>query len=893
MIRNGNIIKPIILNFHYSKFAGYLLSFVCLYCISLESVAQQKVYGKVLERSTSMPLQGATITLVDTLNEDILAYTFSNELGEFEINSSLVANYTLNASFIGYKSVRRAALKGQELTIWMEEDETLLKEVVIKTMPIEELGDTLVYRLSEFRKEGDQVIADVLKRLPGVDVNEDGRILFEGKPINRFYINGLNLLDGKYSLASNHLPAEVVNNISVYKNHQPIQALRNLNFSESAGIDINLKDNVTFTGLLKLFASPKLNNGELEATPMVFKKDFQMINVTNYNTVGNKITVTAIEKDLLTEAMSGKLSPDRQDLLESRLNSSLSISENRLPSSNNFSEGFSSLKKLPRAFQLKLNVYGLQSNDSLSLHNQINSFISEFETSKWNTYHKVGENLRRIETRLELNRNTEKSFLNAKISWLDSKSLSGNWEESILSQRTSELDQRFQRLRNSLHLVKPFGKVQSMELFSNLTISKNQQDLIFVPKETFIYKEWVDSERVTQNYNNPQFQSLQTVTHLVRKKDVTFSNRLTILNENQGLSSQSNLNQIGINDLHWKKRNAEYLSKVELKKLRTLIRFQIGFNRYNFEIRDRYNSIEISRKVNALEPLIYMKSNFNSKLNFSFDGSVTNDFGSIQDMYSTKIFANPSIVSQNPGLQNISRNISSSISLNYSDYINLFFLNTSFRRIRSTHQLMAGTMFESGEILRNYFLEKSNLSYNSYWQTSFHKRFSEIKSQVKINYTLGQQVYSQLINGIETEIDAGNNTMEIQLNNELISNLTVDYSFKMSLSKSKPDYSEATLESQSIRNTLSLNYKVFKRLNVAGTGFYELIKFNENMNSYLFCDFKANYSYKPNLNFNLICSNIFNSNQIVTYYLNQSYQSVQFLNVRPAQLIIGLTYQFE
>ena len=78
-----------------------------------------------------------------------------------------------------------------------------VSEITVKAKPIKIKGDTIQYLLTTYKKEGDRTLADVLARVPGFDVNkENGEIQYEGKSISNFYIEGMDLMGGKYGLAT-------------------------------------------------------------------------------------------------------------------------------------------------------------------------------------------------------------------------------------------------------------------------------------------------------------------------------------------------------------------------------------------------------------------------------------------------------------------------------------------------------------------------------------------------------------------------------------------------------------------------------------------------------------------------------------------------------------------
>ena len=118
----------------------------------------------------------------------------------------------------------------------------VINEVVIKAPKIRGQGDTVTYFVNQFSSDRDKTIGDVLRKMPGINVDTKGKITYNGKEINKFYIEGQDLLEGKYGIATNGIPQQEVGTVEVYEDHQPIKALEGLFFSDQAAINIKLKE---------------------------------------------------------------------------------------------------------------------------------------------------------------------------------------------------------------------------------------------------------------------------------------------------------------------------------------------------------------------------------------------------------------------------------------------------------------------------------------------------------------------------------------------------------------------------------------------------------------------------------------------------------------------------
>lgn len=274
----------------YKRVANWLLSLV-LACLAISvSTAQTTISGQLLTEQKE-PLPGALVELQSPTNPELTAVTTTDEVGRFSLpvrwpGDSLV----LSARALGFsEQVRRLTNRSQSVRLALAVSLTPLKEVTIKAPPIRREGDTLSYRVSAFTEPKDRVIADVLRKLPGIEVEADGRILYEGRPIQKFYINGADLLENRYNLASNNLPADAVRDVQVLKRHQPVKALQGVQATEQASLNLELKKKVTATGQARLGAggTPALWNANV--SPMLFTPRQQLLDSYQTNNTGQDV----------------------------------------------------------------------------------------------------------------------------------------------------------------------------------------------------------------------------------------------------------------------------------------------------------------------------------------------------------------------------------------------------------------------------------------------------------------------------------------------------------------------------------------------------------------------------------------------------------------------------
>lgn len=216
-------------------------TFFLLLIIHLSLFAQTYT-GKVKDKNGE-PLTGASV-VVSTEGKSTIAYCITSDKGEYKLvipEEKNPASVTVN--YMGYqkKAMPFSDLK-DGMTITLTEGSFKLKEVKVKAERIQSTGDTLTYSVSGFKQGQDRSIADVIAKMPGLEVKADGKIEYQGKPINKFYIEGLDLMGSQYGVANQNISADKVQSVQVLENHQSVKSLRGVSFSEQAALNLVLKD---------------------------------------------------------------------------------------------------------------------------------------------------------------------------------------------------------------------------------------------------------------------------------------------------------------------------------------------------------------------------------------------------------------------------------------------------------------------------------------------------------------------------------------------------------------------------------------------------------------------------------------------------------------------------
>ncbi|MDE6768113.1 MAG: TonB-dependent receptor, partial [Muribaculaceae bacterium] len=277
-----------------------IIYLLCL-CASANAVAQINVVGKVIEKESDRPLAGASVIIKDT-DGKIRKYSTSKADGSFNISIPDIENCRLEVAMMSFtkQSIPLDSIIFP-LTIYMEPGSTILKEVTVRADKIREQGDTITYNVSSFAQQQDRSIGDVLQRMPGINVEKSGKIQYQGEDINKFYIEGSDLLGGKYGIATNGISHEDVGSVEVMENHQPMQVLSGISFSDKAAINLKLKNKAKATWTFHGDAGggyswqPEGGVWDGEIFAMAVMPGFQNITTFKTNNIGEDLSQQATD----------------------------------------------------------------------------------------------------------------------------------------------------------------------------------------------------------------------------------------------------------------------------------------------------------------------------------------------------------------------------------------------------------------------------------------------------------------------------------------------------------------------------------------------------------------------------------------------------------------------
>ncbi len=207
--------------------------------------AQVKLTG-VVKDSIGTPLEMANVIAINKETKKMASYGFTDAKGRYKLNLKKNTTYNVKISYVGMKAAD-LTISTKEVDIVknvnLQYDNALDEINIVSKMPVTIKGDTIIYNADSFKNGSERKLEDVLKKIPGVEINDDGEIEIEGKKVEKVMVEGKDFFDGDSKLATKNIPSNAVDKIQVLKNYGDVNQLRGVqNNEDRIALNIKLKE---------------------------------------------------------------------------------------------------------------------------------------------------------------------------------------------------------------------------------------------------------------------------------------------------------------------------------------------------------------------------------------------------------------------------------------------------------------------------------------------------------------------------------------------------------------------------------------------------------------------------------------------------------------------------
>lgn len=268
---------------------------IILLFINLKVSAQTEIKGVVFSGSERL-VANANIILLDSQN-NIITFVFSNKDGSFVLNSPKTGDFKLKISALNFHPrildisiVSKNKPIDLGIITLVQLKETEIKEVVIsRKIPIRVKKDTIEYSVKNFSNGTEQNVEELLKKLPGIKIDADGKIEYGDKEVDRVMIENDDLFERGYQTLTQNMPSQPLKSVQVLKHYSKNKLLKGVENSESIALNLTLNDDAKgqwFGSILLASTSYKedLRQGKLNLMNFSKKKKFYLL--LNANNLG-------------------------------------------------------------------------------------------------------------------------------------------------------------------------------------------------------------------------------------------------------------------------------------------------------------------------------------------------------------------------------------------------------------------------------------------------------------------------------------------------------------------------------------------------------------------------------------------------------------------------------
>jgi hypothetical protein len=261
------------------------------------SFAQNIRFEGVISEAGKTPLEMANIMAVNTATKGMDAYAITNDKGKFVLNLKPNTTYAIKLTYIGMQNKEITVVTKEvniNQNISMEAGGIELNDVeIVREMPVSIKGDTIVYNADSFKTGTERKLEDVLKNLPGVQVNADGEVEVEGKKVTKLMVEGKDFFDGDTKLGVKNIPADAIDKIQVLRNYNENSILKGVeNNQDNVAMNIKLKagkKNFWFGDMTAgggFDDNEKLNRYLVNPKAFYYSPKYSINLISNFNNIG-------------------------------------------------------------------------------------------------------------------------------------------------------------------------------------------------------------------------------------------------------------------------------------------------------------------------------------------------------------------------------------------------------------------------------------------------------------------------------------------------------------------------------------------------------------------------------------------------------------------------------
>ncbi|WP_316784848.1 TonB-dependent receptor [Pedobacter frigiditerrae] len=855
-----------------------LIITLCFFLFGFASAfAQKQIKGKVKD-TKGAPVVSANVNLKDK-EGNILSFTRTDDKGNFTLSfTEENKDLSIEATTIGYEKKIIAVTELNKIyDLVMKDSEINLKTVVVKNRPALSVnGDTLSYKTSDFADKQDRSIGDVLKKMPGIEVSEDGKVSYNGKGISALYIDGDNVLDDKYSIGTKSIPQGAVDKVQVIEKDQPIKMLRKNNMSDDVALNLVMKEEAKLKVMGDIRAglgTPDRFDGNANA--MLFKKKTKFIN----NLKGNNVGIDpGIDLTSFNPFNSGNDKPS--GFLSAGAAGVPTLPQKRTLFNKAGLANLNNLYKFSEELQVKANVaYLYDQRDQ-----QYSKFSETYLSGQTITYNELQQNAinpQKFQAKLNVLANADDHYFSNNL--VTNYSLN-NTASSIVTNgigANQALNQKNFEISNELSYRKKLKSENTFNFFSfisrttqpevlninpglNEAILNNNQPFAglnqYVKLPTWYTNNYTSfafvNNKFTQTYRvgfNVQHQELGSELYRVQNSGNT-----------ELVSSQMTNNLAWLKSKIYTDATYEYNSG----NFKASLGLPVSYNYINYE--DETKSLDKNLHRVFVNPSLSLKYQTGIENYVTANYSYNNSLGGIDDVYRGTILKNYRSLFANDAPITESKSQSVGAAFNFRKAMQMFFFNLNANYTTSTVNTISSYNL-SNNIQQRVVISLPNDMKSLAFAANASKYLFKLRSTVNVGASFNQATFEQLQNNELLPFTSQSLAYKAGIDSKINNFINWSYNATFAISTNKTTSASAIKNNnQQLRQQSSITATAFK--SVFMTLSAEHIFTHQTTQpdlKYLFADFNVRYRFiklKTDLEFGV--TNLANIKKFEANYLS-------------------------
>ncbi|MGV8963516.1 MAG: carboxypeptidase-like regulatory domain-containing protein [Candidatus Saccharimonadaceae bacterium] len=871
------------------------LSFLFLSFCFFQTFAQKEIKGRVLDNQHRKPVAAATVTLHPAGSESILNYTMTADDGTFTLKSNnMPDSVTVMVSAMTLERQFKTVVSDVTFIEFMvKEKTTKLNEVIVKAPKIRQRGDTLDYSVSSFLNETDRSIGDVLKRLPGIQVLPSGQILYQNKEISKFYVEGMDLLKGKYGLATNNIDATQVATVQVLENHQPIKVLKNMELPESAAINLKLKQSALGAFFLTAQVGAGLPDMLLsnELVGMRFTRAQQNMLVYKGDNTG---------RDIANELTSfyDIIGNDPMQFLSIQAPSPPEINGQHYLFNDAHLFSLNDLRKTKKDLTITGNLNYLMDKQKSSSFSKRDIFVEQGETIH------ISEDLnarlakRELEGSVTLEGNTDHYFLENRLHVIS------KWNENVgnvvsseniaqlLKQPSFQIENDFSYIRRKKdrrfrigskvsYLKQNHSLAVSPILFDDFIVDITQKDSTLQQNVSFDHfaanlylSRGKEMNRFSFDYKALAFTNLYDMNSGLMLGDNT-----TVV-ANDSLKNQIKRNEMGAEFSFWISYKVGQNGRVSL---------DMPLKYLHLERKDEIRDTHPSNEYLLFNPRLGFQSSLSTRISLVSNVSYNNNIGSLREDYLGYIMTTYRSLNKNDGLLNKNRNLNAYTSLSYKNPFTTMFTDLRLSYSNSRRNLLYDVRY-NGILSNSVSIVHPNRSQSFGAGFSLGKSIDAIRSEVKLNGSYNLNMAITMNQGIISDFHTNSFSVSPSITTDVGRFLIMKYD--ASYSDSRNVVGNTSLKPiHNFTQSFKTSFLPVKKLilNISFNHYYNNLIESESRSSWFG---NAGVKYKTkNVDWMLDWTNVFNIRQFVTYSYDEASSYYSEYGLRSSEVLVTVRFK--